>query len=172
MVRLCFSAFRKSWAPQDNWKEPPTCPAAWQARNSALPDQEQVLARRVGASNVSGSSISTPPKRHIRTNTTARSSTTMSSMADAMMRSDGPQAEPLSDAPSAGRRQQARSSSRPRGPPSISTPGMQSDVGFPDDEQVDARTLRRTVASGRDVPRVVDTTAETLGIQFERFLDR
>jgi len=50
---------------------------------------------------------------------------------------------------------------------------MQSDIGFPDDELADLRTLRRSgAAAGQDVPRVVDTTAETLGIQFERFLDR
>ena len=45
--------------------------------------------------------------------------------------------------------------------------------GFPDDEVVGLRGLRRTNLPGnREVPRVVDTTAETLGIQFERFLEK
>lgn len=49
---------------------------------------------------------------------------------------------------------------------------MQSDVGFPDDEIVGLQRMRRNNMPGaRDVPRVVDTTAETLGIQFERFLE-
>lgn len=49
---------------------------------------------------------------------------------------------------------------------------MQSDAGvFPDDEVVGARGLRRQMPNSQDVPRVVDTTAETLGIQFERFLE-
>ncbi|KAK3721069.1 MCM DNA helicase complex subunit mcm6 [Vermiconidia calcicola] len=93
-------------------------------------------------------------------------------MADAALRSDNVPEEPRSDAPT-GRRRQARSSSRPRGPPSVSTPGMQSDMdGFPDDEVVGLRGLRRSNLPGnREVPRVVDTTAETLGIQFERFLE-
>ncbi|KAK3051938.1 MCM DNA helicase complex subunit mcm6 [Extremus antarcticus] len=95
----------------------------------------------------------------------------MSSIVDAVLRSDNAPEEPRSDAPSA-RRRQARSSSRPRGPPSASTPGVQSELGFPDDEVVGIRGLRRSNVPGSDgVPRVVDTTAETLGIQFERFLD-
>lgn len=86
-----------------------------------------------------------------------------------MMRSDGVPEEPRSD----GRRRQAPSSSRPRGPPSVSTPGMHSDMdAFPDDEVVGRRGLRRTLPGMQDVPRVVDTTAETLGIQFERFLEK
>ncbi|KAF2863697.1 MCM-domain-containing protein [Piedraia hortae CBS 480.64] len=68
----------------------------------------------------------------------------------------------------AGRR--PRSSSRPRGPPSVSTPGVNSDVGFADDEVVGGRGIKRQLP-GHDIPKVVDTTAETLGIQFERFLD-
>ena len=81
---------------------------------------------------------------------------------------------PRSDAPSTGpQRRQARSSSRPRGPPTASTPGMQSDMGgFPDDEVVGVRGMRRQQAGQQDIPRVVDTTAETLGIQFERFLEK
>ena len=93
-------------------------------------------------------------------------------MADVAMRSDNAPAEPRSDAPS-GRRRQNRSSSRPRGPPSVSTPGMHSEMdGFPDDEVVGLQRMRRNNLPGsRDVPQVVDTTAETLGIQFERFLE-
>ena len=98
---------------------------------------------------------------------------TMSSLVDAVMRSDAAPEEPRSDAPSA-RRRQNRSSSRPRGPPSVSTPGMQSDMdGFPDDEVVGLQRLRRNnIPGSREVPRVVDTTAETLGVQFERFLEK
>lgn len=44
--------------------------------------------------------------------------------------------------------------------------------GFPDDEVVGLRGIRRNNGPGQpEVPRVVDTTAETLGIQFERFLE-
>jgi DNA replication licensing factor MCM6 len=91
-------------------------------------------------------------------------------MVDAVMQSDNAPAS--SDTAAAGRQPQARSSSRPRGPPSVSTPGMQSDVGgFADDEVVGARGMRRQLAA-QDIPRVVDTTAETLGLQFERFLEK
>ena len=49
---------------------------------------------------------------------------------------------------------------------------MHSDAAFPDDEIVGVRGLRRSNLPGTgDVPRVVDTTAETLGIQFEKFLE-
>lgn len=55
----------------------------------------------------------------------------------------------------------------------MSTPGMQSDAGgFPDDEVVGRRGARRQAPGQNDVPRVVDTTAETLSIQFERFLEK
>ena len=92
-------------------------------------------------------------------------------MADAVLNGNDAPQEPRSDAPST-RRRQARSSSRPRGPPSVSTPGMQSDVAFPDDEVVGLRGMRRNNQAGQqDVPRVVDATAETLGIQFEKFLE-
>lgn len=88
-----------------------------------------------------------------------------------MMNSDNAQEEPRSDA-AAGRRRQARSSSRPRGPPSVSTPGMRSDIeGFADDEVIGKIGARRTLGGTQDVPRVVDTTAETLGLHFEHFLD-
>ncbi|KAI5363227.1 putative mini-chromosome maintenance protein [Septoria linicola] len=105
----------------------------------------------------------------------------MSSLMDMAMSSDNAPTprEPRSDA-SAGRRRQARSSSRPRGtgtgtprgPPSVSTPGLHSDIdGFADDEVVGRRGMRRATTGAADIPRVVDTTAETLGIQFERFLE-
>jgi DNA replication licensing factor MCM6 len=96
----------------------------------------------------------------------------MSSLVDAVLQSDQVPEEARSDAPP--RRRQARSSSRPRGPPSISTPGVQSDIdGYADDEVVDARAIRQSRTPGdREIPRVVDTTAETLGIQFERFLEK
>lgn len=44
--------------------------------------------------------------------------------------------------------------------------------GFADDEVVGRRGMRNRLPGAQDVPRVVDTTAETLGIQFERFLDK
>ncbi|KAI7593671.1 MCM-domain-containing protein, partial [Hortaea werneckii] len=99
----------------------------------------------------------------------------MSSLVDAVMRSDNEPQGPPTDAPSTGPStsgQRQRSSSRPRGPPTMSTPGMQSDAGgFPDDEVVGRRGARRRAPGQNDVPRVVDTTAETLSIQFERFLE-
>nr|POF14986.1 dna replication licensing factor mcm6 [Quercus suber] len=69
-------------------------------------------------------------------------------------------------------RQRQRSSSRPHGPPSVSTPGVHSDVaGFPDDEVVGLRQIRRQQPSTQDIPRVVDATAETLEIQFVSFTE-
>jgi DNA replication licensing factor MCM6 len=45
--------------------------------------------------------------------------------------------------------------------------------GFADDEVVGRRGIRRQMLPGaQDIPRVVDTTAETLGLQFERFLEK
>ena len=98
----------------------------------------------------------------------------MSSLVDAVINGNNAPEEPRSDAPSSARRRQARSSSRPRAPPSVSTPGMHSDMeGFADDEVVGLRGLRRNNGTGQsDVPRVVDTTAEALGDVFEKFLER
>lgn len=49
---------------------------------------------------------------------------------------------------------------------------MGSDIdGFADDEVVGRRGMRRAATGAGDIPPVVDTTAETLGIQFERFLE-
>ncbi|KAF2772772.1 MCM-domain-containing protein [Teratosphaeria nubilosa] len=94
----------------------------------------------------------------------------MSSMVDAVMRSDNGPDHGSTPAQNGGRRQ-ARSSSRPRAPPSVSTPGMQSELGgFPDDDVIGARGIRRQLPN-TDIPRVVDATAETLGIQFEKFLE-
>ena len=100
---------------------------------------------------------------------------TMSSLLDEVLRSDNAAQQDLrSDAPSSSgaRRRQVRSSSRPRGPPSVSTPGMQSDMGgFPDDEIVGRRGTRRQIPPGSDIPRVVDTTGETLSVRFQEFLE-
>jgi hypothetical protein len=97
-------------------------------------------------------------------------SSSMSSLADVAMRSDAPE-EFRSDASSV-RRRTNRSSSRPRGPPSVSTPAMQSDMAFPDDEIVGLRGLRRNNLPGAgDIPRVVDATSETLGTKFQKFLE-
>ena len=51
---------------------------------------------------------------------------------------------------------------------------MQSEMnGFPDDEVVGLRNRRRNNIPGAgDVQRVVDTTAETLSLQFEKFLEK
>ena len=90
------------------------------------------------------------------------------------MRSDNEPEEPRSEAPSGASRRRQTPSSKPRGPPSVSTPGMQSEMDIlPDDEIVDIKAARRgNILNNQDVPRVVDTTAETLGIQFERFLEK
>lgn len=80
-----------------------------------------------------------------------------------------PRSDAPSHAPSARSRRQARSSSRPRGPPSVATPAANSDAPFPDDEVV-GRGNRRQLP-GRDIPRVVDTTGEALSQRFEEFLE-
>jgi DNA replication licensing factor MCM6 len=50
---------------------------------------------------------------------------------------------------------------------------MNSDIdGFPDDEVVGRAGARRQATGTQDVQRVVDTTAETLGLQFEYFLEQ
>lgn len=95
----------------------------------------------------------------------------MSSLLDAVIQSDNAAPTPGSDAPTQSRRQ-IRSSSRPRGPPSVSTPGVHSDMaGFEDDEVVGIRGNRRGRAPNTEVQPVVDTTGETLALRFEEFLD-
>ncbi|OQO09405.1 hypothetical protein B0A48_04803 [Cryoendolithus antarcticus] len=74
--------------------------------------------------------------------------------------------EPRSDAPSSRSRRQMPSSGRPRGPPSVSTPGMHSDAPFAEDVPVRARRV-----VGGDIPKVVDTTGELLSARFEKFLE-
>ncbi|KAL1303552.1 hypothetical protein AAFC00_006922 [Neodothiora populina] len=70
---------------------------------------------------------------------------------------------------------QGRSSSRPRGPPSVSTPGVNSDMlGFADDEVVGLRGNQkgpRRTGPRLDVDRVTDAIGEQLVLEFERFLD-
>ncbi|TKA69250.1 hypothetical protein B0A49_03074 [Cryomyces minteri] len=105
----------------------------------------------------------------------------MSSLVDAVLTSDNldqdlaaaatPAAD--SDRPTP-RPRTARSSSRPRGPPSVSTPGAQSDIeGFPDDEVVGLRGTNRNAVPGprSDIERVVDRTGETVGLRFQEFLE-
>lgn len=95
----------------------------------------------------------------------------MSSLFDAVIQSDNAEREPRSDE-GAQRRRQARSSSRPRGPPSVSTPGLHSDMpAFEDDEVVGLRGNRRGPGQRLDIPPVVDTTGETLSLRFEDFLN-
>lgn len=99
--------------------------------------------------------------------------TNMSSIVDGILQSDGAFREQLSDVQSlkSSAPRTARSSSRPRGPPSNSTPGPQSDAGlYPDDEIVGARGVRRQAAGG-NAPPVVDATGEALSARFEQFLE-
>lgn len=96
----------------------------------------------------------------------------MSSLFDAVIQSDDTgRNDPRSEG-SVQRRRQARSSSRPRGPPSVSTPGLNSDApGFEDDEVVGSRGNRGPGAR-LDIAQVVDTTGETLALRFEEFLEQ
>jgi len=95
----------------------------------------------------------------------------MSSLLDAVIQSDNADQTPGNDGTAQPRRQ-VRSSSRPRGPPSVSTPGVHSDMpGFEDDEVVGVRGNRRGRGPNTDVQPVVDTTGETLALRFEEFLD-
>jgi len=96
----------------------------------------------------------------------------MSSLLDAVIQSDNADQDPRSDEAAPERRRQARGSSRPRGPPSVSTPGAHSDMpGFEDDEVVGIRGNRRGRGPNEDMPPVVDQTAETLALRFQEFLD-
>ncbi|TKX27686.1 putative DNA replication licensing factor mcm6 [Elsinoe australis] len=97
----------------------------------------------------------------------------MSSLFEAALQSDNiPDQDARSEASAnTARPRQVRSSSRPRGPPSVSTPGVHSDMpGFEDDELVGARVLRRQMQTV-DVPPVLDTTAEQIASLFQDFLD-
>ncbi|KAF2083730.1 MCM-domain-containing protein [Saccharata proteae CBS 121410] len=97
----------------------------------------------------------------------------MSSLADMALGSDNPDiaATPMSSASAGGRQRQNRSSSRPRAPPSDSA-GVNSDIGFADDEVVGSRgTVRKSAGPREDIPRVVDQTGETLSLRFEEFLE-
>ena len=85
-------------------------------------------------------------------------------------RSDAPSQAP-SYAPSSRSRRQGRDSSRPRAANSImGTPAAFSDAPFADDEIV-GRGPRRQVP-GADIPRVVDTTGESLSDRFQEFLEQ
>lgn len=102
----------------------------------------------------------------------------MSSLLDAVIQSDNNAADQMSSRDASldpSRRRLARPSSRPRGPPSVSTPGINSDImGFADDEVVGVRGSRkgpRSQGPRPDVDRVSDTIGEHLVIEFERFLD-
>jgi hypothetical protein len=106
----------------------------------------------------------------------SQNTTNMSSIIDgyaptpAGPRSDAPSQAP-SHAPSSRSRRQGRSSSRPRAANSImGTPAAYSDAPFPDDEVV-GRGPRRQVP-GADIPRVVDTTGESLSDRFQEFLEQ
>jgi len=95
----------------------------------------------------------------------------MSAFLDAIINSDRAEQDIPSDGTVRPARR-ARSASGPRGPPSVSTSGMHSDMpGFEDDELVGARGLPRPTA-GRNIIPVVDATAESLALNFQDFLDR
>lgn len=93
----------------------------------------------------------------------------MSSPADEPMRSDQLQSEARSDG-ATDYRQRARSSSGPRGPPSVSTPGM-NEIPFEDDQLVGGADLRRARGLTADVQRVRDELGESAGHNFESFLN-
>ena len=95
----------------------------------------------------------------------------MSSLFESVIHADNAEQELRSDASNQQQRRRARSSSHPRGPPSVSTPGVHSDVpGFEDDEVVGLRGNRRGRGLNSDIPPVVDTTGETLSLRFLEFL--
>ncbi|KAF4555619.1 DNA replication licensing factor mcm6-like protein [Elsinoe fawcettii] len=95
----------------------------------------------------------------------------MSSLFEAALQSDNAPEQDARSEISANTARQAPSSSRPRSPPSISTPGPQSEIGgFEDDEPVGARILRRQM-QGIDIPPVQDTIAEQAASVFQDFLD-
>ncbi|KAG9629485.1 MCM-domain-containing protein, partial [Aureobasidium melanogenum] len=95
----------------------------------------------------------------------------MSSLLDAVIRSDNDHLE--SRTPTA--QSTGRAASRPRGPPSVSTPGLGSDAfAYGDDEVVGVRGSRRgpsTAGPRPEVEQVMDTTAERLAQEFEHFLN-
>lgn len=101
----------------------------------------------------------------------------MSSLLDAVIQSDNNAAEEnlRSEGSVPPPRRHARSSSRPRGPPSVSTPGMHSDMlQFADDEVVGLRGNQRssrTAGPRPDVDQVTDAIGEQLVLEFEKFLD-
>jgi hypothetical protein len=128
------------------------------------------LGRRISTSVYSHSS------NYYTLHARSQYTTNMSSMIDgyaptpAGPRSDTPSHAP-SPAPSSRSRLNGRSSSRPRAANSImGTPAAYSDAPFPDDEVV-GRGPRRQVP-GADIPRVVDTTAESLSERFQEFLEQ
>ncbi|KAF2103104.1 MCM-domain-containing protein [Rhizodiscina lignyota] len=96
----------------------------------------------------------------------------MSSLVDAVLNSDHADIAPAQTPTAARPRTNARSSSRPRAPPSDSA-GAHSDIeGFPDDEVVGTRGTERRARGPREgIPRVVDVTGETLSQRFEEFLE-
>lgn len=101
----------------------------------------------------------------------------MSSLLDTAIQSDNnaPAQTPGSEDGLPQIRHRFRSTSRPRGPPSVSTPGLHSDIlGFADDEVVGVRGNRRgprPAGPRPDVDRVTDTVGEQVGLEFERFLE-
>ncbi|CAD0095041.1 unnamed protein product [Aureobasidium vineae] len=95
----------------------------------------------------------------------------MSSLLDAVIRSDNDHNESRTPIVQS----TGRGGSRPRGPPSVSTPGLGSDAfAYGDDEVVGVRGSRRgpsTAGPRPEVEQVMDTTAERLSQEFEHFLN-
>ena len=98
----------------------------------------------------------------------------MSAFLDGIFGSDNQNpATPGSSGLPAPRRQNERSSSRPRGPPSESAGAPSELDGFPDDEVVGVRgTVSRPRGPPGDIPKVVDELGEVLVGQFEAFLEK
>lgn len=105
----------------------------------------------------------------------------MSSIVDAVLRSDNPDLDLAAAAGKNGasrtpnRRSVQRSSPRPYGPPSESNGALSDAEGFPDDEVVGLRGTDRNRPRdpmARAVPKVVDKVGEKVAEEFENFLDQ
>ncbi|MCJ1280700.1 MCM DNA helicase complex subunit mcm6 [Xylographa opegraphella] len=103
----------------------------------------------------------------------------MSSLLDAVLSSDIPDASAAAQKKGTPRRQNGRngyqSSPRPQGPPSESHGHLSDMEGFPDDEVVGVRGTDRNRPRNpmdRAIPRVTDEIGESVADVFEEFLDK
>jgi DNA replication licensing factor MCM6 len=97
----------------------------------------------------------------------------MSSIADAILTSDGP-APYTNGAARRNGRSATGSSPRPQGPPSESNGALSDVEGFPDDEVVGIRGDRNRPRNplNRAIPRVTDEVGERVADVFEEFLEK